>query len=109
MLDRRRDRSTYPARLSVSAIRDDSGRPTHFVILFSASRQRARRRTTRPGSLLTNDALTGIANWSLFFDRSEDLIRRAQRHGRKLAVLFVDLDRSRPSTTCWVITREMNC
>ncbi|MBK8019470.1 MAG: EAL domain-containing protein [Betaproteobacteria bacterium] len=91
VLDRRRDRSTYPARLSVSAIRDDTGRPTHFVILFSdVTRQEEDDERVR--FLAHHDALTGIANRSLFFDRSEDLIRRAQRHGRKLAVLFVDLD-----------------
>ncbi|MBF0416879.1 MAG: diguanylate cyclase, partial [Magnetococcales bacterium] len=39
------------------------------------------------------DALTGLANRSLFMSTLEDAIQRAKTTGRELALLFVDLDR----------------
>lgn len=39
------------------------------------------------------DALTGLPNRRLFMDRLRQSMKMAQRRGKKLAVLFVDLDR----------------
>lgn len=39
-----------------------------------------------------HDALTGLANQSLFRDRVDDALERIERNGRSLAVLFIDLD-----------------
>nr|WP_249116072.1 EAL domain-containing protein [Azoarcus sp. L1K30] len=39
------------------------------------------------------DALTGLPNRRLFHDRLREEIKRAQRHGTRLAQLFIDLDR----------------
>ena len=41
----------------------------------------------------THDALTGLANRRLFYDRLQQAIRRAHRHGGKAGILFIDLDR----------------
>ena len=41
----------------------------------------------------THDALTGLPNRTLFNQRLAHAIALAQRHGRRLSVLFVDLDR----------------
>jgi diguanylate cyclase (GGDEF)-like protein len=40
-----------------------------------------------------HDALTGLANRTLFHDRIEQAIRTAERDGGRLAVLMMDLDR----------------
>ncbi|CAG9931524.1 putative bifunctional diguanylate cyclase/phosphodiesterase [Candidatus Nitrotoga arctica] len=41
----------------------------------------------------THDLLTGLPNRALFLDRLAHAIRRAERHGSRLAVMFVDLDK----------------
>ncbi|CAH1904561.1 EAL domain-containing protein [Candidatus Nitrotoga sp. HW29] len=41
----------------------------------------------------THDLLTGLPNRALFLDRLTHTIRRAERHGSRLAVIFVDLDK----------------
>jgi len=43
--------------------------------------------------LATHDALTGLPNRLMFGEHLAAAIRNAQRHGRRFAVLFVDLDR----------------
>lgn len=43
-------------------------------------------------SLATHDALTGLPNRSLFYDRLEVAIKHSSREGTRLAVLFLDLD-----------------
>jgi diguanylate cyclase (GGDEF)-like protein len=42
--------------------------------------------------LAYHDALTGLPNRALLWDRLKDLLARAQRHGEKMAILFFDLD-----------------
>lgn len=42
------------------------------------------------------DALTGVANRSLFDDRLQNSIARAKRYGHKLALIFIDLDHFKP-------------
>lgn len=39
-----------------------------------------------------HDALTGLANQTLFRDRIEHALARLDRHGGRLAVMFIDLD-----------------
>ena len=42
--------------------------------------------------LANHDALTGLPNRMLLMDRMEQLIAQTRRHGRRLAVMFLDLD-----------------
>jgi len=41
----------------------------------------------------THDALTGLANRRLFYDRLHQAVRHAHRYGNKVGILYVDLDR----------------
>ena len=43
--------------------------------------------------LALNDALTGLPNRVLLLERLEQAMRQCQRSGKKLALLFIDLDR----------------
>ncbi|MDB5904462.1 MAG: hypothetical protein JWM26_3340 [Betaproteobacteria bacterium] len=40
----------------------------------------------------SHDALTGLFNRSMFSERLQQALAQAHRHGRRLAVLFIDLD-----------------
>jgi diguanylate cyclase (GGDEF)-like protein len=46
----------------------------------------------RLASVASHDALTGLFNRAMFTHRLNQALAQAERHGRRLAVLFVDLD-----------------
>jgi diguanylate cyclase (GGDEF)-like protein len=41
----------------------------------------------------THDALTGLANRRLFYDRLQQAVRHAKRYGSHIGILFLDMDR----------------
>lgn len=90
--NRRKDGSTYLEWLELRTIRDQTAKITHFIGTFTplAEHQRSENRIRQ---LAMHDPLTGIANRLLLVDRGEQAIRRANRTGHTLAVLFIDLDR----------------
>ena len=55
----------------------------------SRDRQRSEERLYRQANF---DALTGIPNRTLFFDRLNMTLEHATRHGNTLAILFIDID-----------------
>lgn len=52
-----------------------------------------RRRAEAERYAAMHDALTGLPSRRLFMERLEHALVQAQRHGRRLAVMFIDLDR----------------
>jgi diguanylate cyclase (GGDEF)-like protein/PAS domain S-box-containing protein len=50
----------------------------------------------RIAEMATHDELTGLANRSLFRERVEQALGRAQRYGEPFALLMLDLDRFKP-------------
>ena len=44
------------------------------------------------GELATRDALTGLANRRFFLERAAELVGLAQRHGRPLCMMMIDID-----------------
>jgi diguanylate cyclase (GGDEF)-like protein/PAS domain S-box-containing protein len=52
-----------------------------------------RRRTEAEKYAAMHDALTGLPSRLLFMERLEHALVQAGRHGRRLAVMFIDLDR----------------
>lgn len=51
------------------------------------------------------DGLTRLANRRLFLDRLGHALARVQRTRAPLAVLYIDLDGSKRSTTAWAMPR----
>ena len=77
---------------SAAPIHDRRGQVTGAVIVFHDVSS-ARARSIRTSYLAQHDSLTDLPNRRLFSDRLTQALGLAQRHGQKLAVLFVDVDR----------------
>ena len=90
--DRRKDGSLYPASLSISTVRDSNGRITHYVAVFSDITER-KASEARIAYLAQHDALTGLPNRALLQDRLDQALAQATRQGKRIALMFLDLDR----------------
>ena len=88
----RKNGDLFPGWLSVTVIRDDTKQVTEYVALLSD--MTARKRDEQKIWYQANfDALTGLPNRHLFKDRIQCAFSQAGRHNRKVALLFIDLDR----------------
>ncbi len=86
---RRRDGTVFPMEVAVGPM-DISGRRMYVGIVRDITeRVRTRERLHR---LAHYDALTNLPNRTLFTDRLEQVLRRADRERRNVALLFLDLD-----------------
>ncbi|MDK2124306.1 bifunctional diguanylate cyclase/phosphodiesterase [Parachitinimonas caeni] len=92
MVDRRKSGELYPVWLSISAVRDASGRITNFVGVFTdyTSRKEAEERLYY---LANHDPLTSLPNRTALNESLIHSVNQARKLGEKLAVLFIDLDR----------------
>ena len=77
---------------SVTLQKDSSGKPTGFKGMIRDITER-KRIEQQINYMATHDALTGLPNRLMFSQLLNHAIRSAQRHGKQLAVLFIDLDR----------------
>jgi len=88
---RRRDGEVYPENRTVVAVRGDDGEVLHYVSSFSdiSAEKFAAERIHR---LAHYDATTELPNRVLLQDRLLHAINHAARVGKRLALLFLDLD-----------------
>jgi len=87
----RRDGQELHIEDSAAPIRDLRGEFAGMVVVFhDVSETRAF--TQKMSHLAQHDVLTSLPNRALLNDRLEHGITLARRHGRPLAVLFIDLD-----------------
>ncbi len=91
LINRRKDGETYPAWVTVTSIKDQQGRPSHFVGIVHDLTE-VRRNEEQVIYQAYHDTLTGLPNRHLFTDRLSVAIAHARRTGEGLAVLFLDLD-----------------
>ena len=87
----RRDGFEIPIEDSVAPIHNREGQPTGAVIVFRDVRA-ARAMALQMTHSAQHDFLTGLPNRMLLNDRVSQAIALAQRHMKKVAVLFLDLD-----------------
>lgn len=90
--NRRKNGEIYPEWLTISAIKNEKGRITHYVAVFTDITERKRYEEQIKHQAL-HDPLTDLPNRRLFHDRLAHAIREAKETQRKVAVLFLDLDR----------------
>ena len=93
--DRRKDGEVYVEWVSVKALKDDAGKTTHHVAVFTDITQR-RAAYERAQHLAYYDALTDLPNRTLFWDRLHQALSQEKREKGRLAVMFIDLDRFKP-------------
>jgi diguanylate cyclase (GGDEF)-like protein/PAS domain S-box-containing protein len=89
--DRRRNGELYAKWLTIDTVRDERGKPTHYVGVF-ATLGAARRKEAELERALHADPLTGLVNRLLFRDRLRQAMLHGRRAGQKAAVLYLDLD-----------------
>jgi len=95
IINRRRNGVTYPEWLTITRVLDEAGKVTHYVGVFSDITER-KASESRVRYLSEHDFLTGLPNRFLFQDRVSQAIVHSVRHGGRLAILFLDLDRFKP-------------
>ena len=89
--NKRKDSHLYPAWLTVTAIKDHKDRVSHYVGVFHDITE-VKRNERKIAYQAYHDALTGLPNRLLFYDRLQMAIAHANRKGLFLAVMFLDLD-----------------
>ncbi len=91
--NRHKNGRIYPEWLSIAAIQDKkSSNTTEYVAVFSDISQR-KQDEEQIRHQANYDSLTGLPNRSLFFDRLNQATILSKRDEKKLAMLFIDLDR----------------
>ena len=90
--NRRKNGDVYPEWLNITAIEDNEGNPIEYVAVFSDITQR-KQDEEQIRHQANFDALTGLPNRTLFFDRLSGALATARRERGMVALLFVDLDR----------------
>lgn len=87
----RRDGFECGIKRKVTPIQDQDGRVTGVVVAFhDVTADQAK--SLQMSHLAQHDALTDLPNRILFNDRLTQAIALAERQGRQLAVMFIDLD-----------------
>ena len=87
----RRDGSAIPVRAVLSAITDQNGEPSSYMLMLSDISER-KRAVEQARHQAEHDALTGLPNRTLFMDRLEQALAGVARQHRQFALMFIDLD-----------------
>ncbi len=89
--NRTKDGDVYPEMLTISAVRDESGRTLRYVALF-ADITELKDKQRRLEKIAHYDVLTGLPNRVLLADRLRQAMMQARRRKQFLAVAYLDLD-----------------
>ena len=92
VVNRKKDGSLYHESKSITPLRDQAGRITHFVSTGKDISDQVLAQE-KLQYLAHHDPLTALPNRTLLLDRLQQSLARARWHDRKVALLFMDLDR----------------
>lgn len=87
----RKDGSRIPVLASISAIKENTGKTTHYVVIYRDISEQ-RRVQERLDHLSLHDILTDLPNRELLAKIGTEGLAEAKQLGRYLAVGFLDLD-----------------
>ena len=89
--NRRKNGEVYPEWLTITAVKDDAGKITHYVgTLTDITVRKAAEDEIK--HLAFYDPLTRLPNRRLLLDRMQQALASSARSGREGALLFIDLD-----------------
>jgi len=90
--NRRKSGEVFPEWIEINAVPDDKGNVRRWVAQFNdiSEKKNAEEQIWRQANF---DVLTNLPNRSMFHDRLGQEIKQARRKGKRLALLFLDLDR----------------
>lgn len=90
--DRRKNGESYVEWLSISTMKDERGESSHYIAVVSDISER-KAAEERMVYIAQHDFLTNLPNRMMLHDRLTQAIAHAGREQRKVAVMFLDLDR----------------
>ena len=90
--DRKKNGELFAIMLSITEIKTDAGEVTHYLGIMNEITEQ-KRYLQQIYDLAYFDTLTQMPNRALFDDRCEQAVKKAKREQRKLAILFIDIDR----------------
>ena len=90
--NKRKSGEVYPEWLSIKVVRNEAGDVVNYIAAFSDITE-TRAQEERIRHLAQYDFLTDLPNRFLLRDRLGRALLAAERHGKKIGLLFVDLDR----------------
>ncbi|WP_236261621.1 sensor domain-containing diguanylate cyclase [Pseudogulbenkiania ferrooxidans] len=95
LLNRHKQGHLYLEMISISRVVDGQGRVVNYVGMFQDVTER-RQAEERIRHLAHHDYLTGLPNRAHLLERASQALALARRYQRRLAILFLDLDRFKP-------------
>ncbi|WP_316367262.1 EAL domain-containing protein [Candidatus Thiodiazotropha sp. CDECU1] len=95
LLNRRKSGEVFPELLSIVAVRDEQGQLQHYVGAFSDISV-IKQHEADLDRIAHYDMLTSVPNRRLLGDRLDQAIAYTRRHGKSLAVCYLDLDGFKP-------------
>jgi diguanylate cyclase (GGDEF)-like protein/PAS domain S-box-containing protein len=93
--NQRKSGQVFPELLSIVAVKDDQGQLQHYVGAFSDISM-IKQHEADLDRIAHYDMLTSVPNRRLLRDRLEQAIAYTRRHGKSLAVCYLDLDGFKP-------------
>ena len=100
LINRRKSGEVYWEEVHLAPVKDAIGHVTHYVAVQLDITER-KQAYERIAYMAHHDVLTNLPNRSLFFEKVAQALELVKRHGTRLALLFIDLDKFKPINDTW--------